>query len=73
VPPGAGAFVGYQVLSNTTAWHALRLSAKGTAIAAAVDGAQVWAGDDATFANGQVAIGSGYHQAAFDDFAVDKA
>jgi hypothetical protein len=56
---------------DSSAWHSLSLAAKGGALAASVDGAQVWAGaTDGKFASGQVGIGSGYHFAAFDDFSL---
>ena len=64
--PGAAAF-------NSTAWHALSLTVKGTSVSASIDGAAVFAGTDATYTNGQVALAAGYHYAAFDDFSVVPA
>jgi hypothetical protein len=54
---------------NSSQPHQLRLAAVGTALTAAVDGAQVWSGSDSTYSKGQTALGSGYHAAAFDDFS----
>jgi len=59
---------------NSSAWHTLLLSAKGSAIAAAVDGATVLQTQSAlNAAAGQVAIGSGYHYASFDNFRMAAA
>jgi len=58
---------------NSSAPHALALTAKGAALTAAVDGATVWSGSDATYGKGQVALGSGYHAAAFAAFSVAPA
>jgi hypothetical protein len=58
---------------NSSTPHRLQLAAKGAALTAAVDGAAVWSGSDATYGKGQVALGSGYHQAAFNSFEVNPA
>lgn len=58
---------------NSSAPHTLVISAKAAAVTAAVDGATVWTGSDATYAMGQVALGSGYNSATFDDFSVVPA
>jgi hypothetical protein len=63
---GGGAF-------NSSAPHVLKITAAGTTVSAWVDGAALWSGSDATYAMGQVALGSGYHAAAFDDFSVAPA
>ena len=57
---------------NSSAWHALSLAAAGSLLTAAVDGAIVWSGEAvAGFPlAGQVALKSGLHYAAFDNFSV---
>ena len=58
---------------NSSAPHALQLSVKGTTIKASVGGEAVWSGQSSDFAMGQVALGSGYHFAAFNAFSVAPA
>jgi hypothetical protein len=59
---------------NSSAWHTLSLTAKGSSITAAVDGAQVLQTQSALNPDaGQVAIGSGYHYASFDKFRMAAA
>ena len=50
--------------------HALALATNGTAVTASVNGATLASVSSTAFAAGMVALGSGYHPAAFDDFAV---
>jgi hypothetical protein len=58
---------------NSSAWHTLGLAAKGPLLTGSLDGAQLFAISDSKFSAGQVGIGSGYHYAAFDNFAVKAA
>ena len=58
---------------NSTQPHTLTLGVVGQAITAKVDGAVIWSGNDGSYSAGQVAIGSGYHFAAFDNFSVKKS
>ena len=55
---------------NSSAWHRLQVSAKGTDISASIDGAVVATATDGAYSSGQVAIGSNYHRATFDNFAL---
>lgn len=50
--------------------HALALSTNGTAVTATVNGTTLASVSSTAFAAGMVALGSGYHPAAFDDFLV---
>ena len=59
---------------NSSAWHTLALTAKGSQITASVDGAVVLNTTSTLNADaGQVAIGSGYHYASFDKFRMAPA
>ena len=58
---------------NSSAWHLMSLTTKGTQITARLDGAQLATVSDSAYSAGQVAIGSGYHRAAFDNFSVTPA
>lgn len=60
---------------NSSAWHTMGFAVRGNGLTASLDGATVWSGADAanTWPKGQVALSSGYHRAAFDDFAVAAA
>jgi hypothetical protein len=51
-------------------WHTLRLTVHGTTVSGLVDGKQVGSVRDSTFTHGMVAVGSGWHEACFDDFVV---
>lgn len=51
-------------------WHQLELQAVGSTVTALVDGVVVQKMSDSTYSHGMVAVGSGWHQAFFDDFAV---
>jgi hypothetical protein len=52
------------------AWHTLGLSFVGTKVTATVDGATVATVTDSGSSYGMVALGSGWHRAWFDDFAI---
>ena len=54
-------------------WHRLRLDVVGSVLTGSVDGTLVGSTTDAnaTFTHGMVAIGSGWHVAYFDNFAVN--
>lgn len=58
---------------NSSSPHILQLTAKATTITAEVDGDTVWTGNDATYTMGQIALGSGYNSATFDNFSVAPA
>jgi hypothetical protein len=55
---------------NSTAPHTLELTVDGTSISASVDGTQLFSVSDSTYTAGLAGVGSGYHFAAFDNFAV---
>ena len=53
-------------------WHKLQLKVAGSTLTGTVDGETVGSTTDASnrFAHGMIAIGSGWHEAAFDNFSV---
>jgi hypothetical protein len=53
-----------------TQWLTLQLTTRGTTVAASVGGVQLGVWTDKEFQDGMVALGSGVHHAAFDDFLV---
>ena len=55
------------------AWHTLEIQAKGAVITGVVDGVVVGAVSDSTFSHGMAAVGSGWHQAGFDDFELNAS
>lgn len=63
---GGGAVAAYTPTQPTP----LVLAARGTALTAYIGGVQVGAWADGTIAAGMVAVGSGVHQAVFDDLFV---
>ncbi len=55
---------------NVGEWHELSLSMKGTSVVASLDGVALATVTDASAAWGNVAVGSGWHAAWFDDVSV---
>jgi hypothetical protein len=55
---------------NASSTHRLSLSMAGDVITAAVGGVQLTSVVDKSYAVGNAAVGSGWHVAAFDNFAV---
>ncbi|MCP2329303.1 galactosylceramidase [Hamadaea flava] len=68
--------VGNTITSGTiagftpTAWHTLKLRFNGTNIKAYADGVLLADVTHTSFASGQVELGSGYHEAMFDNLAI---
>jgi hypothetical protein len=61
--PGGGPF-------NASVPHAMQVTVVGSAISAAIGGVPVAAVHDGAWTTGQVALGGGWHPAAFTGFAV---
>jgi galactosylceramidase len=59
---------------NSLAWHQLSFTVAGNSLIGEVDGVTVatTADDDNTYTTGFVALGSGYHNANFDDFEMNS-
>jgi hypothetical protein len=55
---------------NSTAPHALTLSMHGTAIVAAVDGAELATVSDSQYTRGMAGLGGGYHEHEWGSFSV---
>ncbi len=55
---------------NSTQPHRMSLSMNGSQIYGAVAGTRLFTVRDTKYTAGMAAVGSGYHWAAFDDFAV---
>jgi hypothetical protein len=51
-------------------WYRLSLSFAGTKVTVSVNGTNITSLSDKTYSHGLAAIGSGWHLASFDDFAV---
>ncbi len=58
---------------DSTQWHALALTMNGTTISGSVNGTQLFAVQDSSYARGMAAVGSGYHTAMFDTFSLTPA
>lgn len=58
---------------SANASHALSLSTVGPVVSASVDGATLANVSSSAYVAGMVALGSGYHPAAFDNFALEAA
>jgi hypothetical protein len=54
-------------------WHTIAIGMHETTITAHIDGCQVGAATDATYATGRVGIGTGWNRVQFDDFTVRPA
>ena len=51
-------------------WHRLKLSPVGATVTGSVDGKVVGSVHNATYTHGMVALGSGWHEAFYDNFTV---
>lgn len=56
--------------TDLAAWDTVEITARGTRISATIDGVEVGHATDNTYATGRAGIGTGWHRAQFDDFAV---
>jgi hypothetical protein len=54
------------------AWHELCLSVKGRSLTGSVDGKVLCEIEDSSCSAGMVGLGSGWHQAQFDDLAIEN-
>jgi len=57
--------------SSIRGWHSLSMQFKGAVIEASIDGRLLAKVHDTTFLFGMAAVGSGWHQAWFDNFAIE--
>ena len=51
-------------------WHRLKLSTVGATVTGSVDGKVVGSAHNTTYTHGMVALGSGWHEAFYDNFSV---